>query len=328
MSTAKTLKAKYLAKNIALYSAISAGLLLGAKVIFAQENPRTITMVPPSTEKQLNAGETSEGTLKIINDSNTSLTFTATVKDFIVEDTNGTPVILDNNTLSKKYSAAAWLAVTPNTFTVPAGKSQQINYFMQVPADAGPGGHYAAVVFQPTDIINVKGTGAGVMTQLASLFYIRVNGDITEKAQVIKFGANGFQEYAPIKITTQVQNMSDYHINPKGNIVIKNLFGQVVESQPLTPRNIFPGTSIVFSNTLGKGFMMGRYTATLNATYGTNNNLPLTATTTFIIFPWKVAGMALLVIVAVVLAIIFMRRKKRKVGTVPPPAQTTGAPQV
>ncbi len=320
-----SLKSKYYAKNALVYTLISLGLLFTAKVIFAQEQPRTITMVPPSTDRQLDAGSTTEGKLKLINDSNTALTFTASIKDFIVEDNQGTPKILPDNTLAPKYSAAAWVAVTPSSFTIPAGKSQEISYFVQVPSDARPGGRYAAVVYEPTDIINVKGTGAGVNTQLASLFYIRVNGPIAEKANVKRFFANPFQEFGPVSISTEITNSSDYHIRPKGNIVVKNLFGQVSASQPLEEHNIFPGADLVYTNNLGKKLMLGRYTVSLNATYGSDNNLPLTAVASFIVLPWKLAGIVALVIVVAILVILAMRRNKKNKPSqeAPPTPQPT-----
>ena len=45
--------------------------------------------------------------------------------------------------------------------------------------------------------------------QVGTLFYVTVNGPITENATVSKFFANPFQEYGPVKVLTQIKNMGD-----------------------------------------------------------------------------------------------------------------------
>ncbi len=290
-------------------------LIILTQVVSAQETPpRSIVISPPTIEHSLNPGERAEGVLKITNNGNTDLTFSANVHDFIVEDKNGTPTILTDDTLSEKYSGASWIAVTPNTISVPAQSTQELNYFLQVPADAAPGGRYAAAIYEPVDIIQVDGTGAGVNTQLGSLFYITVAGPVNESAEVVSFTVPGFAEYPPVAILTEIVNRSDLHIKPSGNIAIKNMFGQEIDRQDFSGGNIFPEASLLYTNQFfsDSGFRIGRYTAELSAVYGQNNNLPLTATATFIIFPWKIALAVTLVIAIAIVIFFLMKRKKNK----------------
>lgn len=319
MSTAKIYQTKYFAKTFLITSAISLLLVLTAKFIFAQENPRVITIVPPTLERNVNPGDKAEGTLKVVNDSATPITFKAVVRDFIVEDTIGTPKILATDELSQKYSASSWLAIFPDSFTVPAGTSQTLNYYLQVPLDARPGGRYAAVVYEPQELIGVDGTGAGVETHLGSLFILRVNGDVLENATVARFQVPGFSEYGPVELITEIENLSDTHIKPKGVITIKNMFGQVMETQALPEHNIFPEAIREFKNNVGKKYMAGRYTAELQATYGTESNLTLYAVTNFIVFPWKIAGIIALAGIFVILLLLYIRkRKNEKKGSTEP----------
>lgn len=318
MSTALKYKTKYLAKSALIYTVVSAGLIFGAKIIFAQETTRSITIVPPSNEFKVNPGDKQEGTLKVVNNNSIPLTFSVVVRDFIVDDTVGTPKILSDDTLSKKYSAASWIAVSPSSFTVPAGKTQTLNYYLQVPSDARPGGHYAGIVYEPQELMGIEGTGTGVQTHLGTLFYVTVNGDIVENATVKKFASeHKFLEYGPAKLFTQIQNSSDIHIRPVGIVNVKNLIGQTVFSQKLEEHNIFPEASRDFTTEVGKKLMFGLYTAELKATYGASNNLTLFATTTFFVFPWKIALISLLAIVVVILLVIYLKRKQ-KMPQVPP----------
>lgn len=332
MSITTKCKTKYLAKSVAIYGSVVFLLLVSAKMILAQENQRSVTIVPPSVEFDGDPGGITEGTLKVVNNSQEPLTFSAKVRDFVVEDTLGTPRFLADDTLSQKHSAAAWIAVSPDTFTIQPGKTQQLSYYLQVPADARPGGHYAGVVYEPIGAIGVQGTGTGVEARLGSLFYVTVSGDILENATVKKFAPeNVWNEYGPITINSQIQNFSDIHIRPTGTIVIKNLIGQTIQSVPLEERNIYPEAVRDLTNTVGEKFMFGPYTAELRATYGTNNSKTLFASVTFFIIPWKIVVLVLLAIVVVALFVIFWRRRKRKVTvdqTPPPHAPPPTQPMV
>lgn len=290
----------------------------------AQESLRTFTIVPPTVSQTLDPGGRAEGVMKVINDSNNPLTFTASIHDFIVDNTVGTPNLLPPNTLSKKFSAAAWLGVTPNTFTILPHQKQTLNYYLQVPADARPGGHYAAVVFSPATTMGVKGTGASVETKLGTLFYISVNGPIKEQSLIAKFLANAFQEYSPVTIFTQIRNSGDLHIRPTGKIELTDVLGRTVETQSLSEFNIYPGAARDFENLFGKDKpMFGRYQVSFLAAYGKNNNLPLLATLYFWVIPWKLITIAVLIIVAVALAVMYWRKKK--VNTPPTTNDVTSA---
>lgn len=296
---------------LATYYFIQTGVFAQTRSV-SDTSRRSLTIVPPTVDQKVKPGDSREGILKIINDSDEELTFSVVVRDFIVEDNQGTPKILPPNTLSNKYSAAAWVGIAPDSFTVAPRQKQEFQYFMQIPLDAKPGGHYAAVVYEPTNLLGVTGTGTAVNTQLGTLFYVNVEGPITEDATILKFSANSFQEYGPVKISTEIKNLSDLHIRPTGSITVKNIFGQNVASANLDEHNIFPEASYLYTNNLGKKFMVGKYTANLYASYGTLNNRALIATVSFFVFPWKIATVALLVAIVVVLAVMAMKKRKKK----------------
>ncbi|MCL5433043.1 MAG: hypothetical protein M1524_02915 [Patescibacteria group bacterium] len=276
----------------------------------AQEVVRTFTVVPPAVEKSFEPGQQTEGVMKVINDSNEVLSFTVEAQDFIVEDSKGTPVILPPNTLSKKFSASAWIGVYPNSFTIAPQEKQILNYYVQVPYDASPGGHYAAIVFSPTNASGVDGTGTAVETKIGSLFYVGVNGPINEYATVSEFFANPFQEYGPVTVETQIKNLGDLHIKPVGTVRVTDLLGRTVNVEDLDQFNIFPTATRDYENTFGQKFMVGRYKATLIGSYGKGSNLPLMATVYFWVFPWKITLLVILVIVATVLGVKYIKRKK------------------
>lgn len=274
----------------------------------AQELVRTITITPPTASFTVDPGGKTEGQMKIINDSPSPITFSVNVQDYIVVDNSGTPNILPSNTLNNKYSAASWIAVNPTTFTVEPGQKQLINYFVQVPNDASPCGHYAAAVFTPQSK-GGGGSGAVVTGEVGTLFYITVNGKCKEQATVTKFFTNAFLEYGPAKILTQIKNFGDLHITPKGTVTVSGLFFN--KSDALPTHNIFPQTARDYENVIGQTLMIGRYKAELVASYGINNNLPLTASVYFWVFPWRLVIVIILIIVAVILGYKYYQKRKK-----------------
>ena len=298
-----------LTSGIVVVLILASYFMIHASMQNAQELQRTFTVINPSISQQLNPGGYAEGTTKVINESNVPLTFQVNVQDYVVNDTNGTPEILAPNTLNSKYSAAAWIGITPNVFTLRPGAKQILNYYIQVPIDAKPGGHYSAIVYTPVINKTENATGGTVNTQIGSLFYITVNGSVKESASVSKFFANLFQEYGPVKILTQIKNQSDLHITPKGNITVSGLLFK--KSQSLQKLNIFPETARDFENSFGSRFMFGRYKADFIGSYGVNNNLPLIASVYFWVFPWKIMIIIVLVIIALILGWQYRSKKKK-----------------
>lgn len=311
----RVLSIKYCALStiFSIFILSSLYFLLYTNVAHAQ-NQRTMTIVPPSVVVTLDPSGRSEGILKVINDSDTALSFKAVMRDFTVEDSEGTPKILPPDSITdKRFSASKWVAIYPAEFTVEPHAKQELNYYIQTPADARPGGHYAAVMYTPAVVGGLQGSGASVSTQIGTLFYVAINGPITEKAEVSKFLANPFQEYGPVNILTQVRNLGDLHIKPNGTIMVSNLFGGKVAEFKLEEKNIFPGgITRNYVNTLNKNFLVGPYTAKFTGTYGKNNNLPLIASVTFWVFPWKITLVIILVIVALILGKKYMNKNKGK----------------
>lgn len=277
---------------------------------------RTFTISPPSVAiENVNPGAEKDGILKIVNDSDETLTFNLSVQDYIVEDANGTPKFLTDGQLSNQFSAASWMGVSPTRITVKPGTREEISYYIKIPKSARPGGHYAAITYTPDNNANVSGSGAAVTTVVGTLFYITINGPIKEQATVTELSAPTLSEYSPVHIKTVIKNNGDEHIKPYGTLTIKNIFGKTVSTQILQPNNIFPLASRNYDNILSKSWLFGRYTAVLDAKYGRENALMLTGVVAFWIIPWKLLILIALLILAGVLGYLYMKKKKTPINT-------------
>jgi hypothetical protein len=263
-----------------------------------------LSAIPPRLEITIEPGKTITKEIKIRNESNITRFITTDSRDFIVTDDSGTPVQLENlDATTNRWAAAGWIHISPSTFKLTPGETKSLMVTVIAPEDALPGGHYAMVLHSPKNESVLSETGSFIETNVGTLVYITVPGNITENAQVRDFSAPNFSEYGPIPFKTIIANLSDIHITPAGSIAIKNWFGGKTADLALETVNIFPNTSREYQNILSKKWLFGRYSATLNAGYGTTGQA-LAATVFFWVIPWK---LILLLTVALILVIIIVK---------------------
>ena len=285
-------------------------LFLTFNYVTAQTN-LPLVVYPARQFLELEPGEKTSVVVNFVNQAKEPVSGFVKVVNFIVRDNQGTPELIENNFVApEKYAASSWFKTNFDRVTLPSNNEKvTIQAQINVPKNANPGGRYVAIYFQtqpvqfavPTGSLYEAGTG--ISPRLASLIYIRVKGPIKEKAFVTKFQPKQpFFEYGPIEVETEILNQGDYHITPRGEITLTNTLGKVVDKSLLKETNIFPDTVRTFTNTLGKKWMIGKYRASLLATYGEKNQV-LTAFYDFWIFPWKIATIIVLTLVIIILVV-------------------------
>jgi hypothetical protein len=258
-----------------------------------------LSAIPPRLEVTVKADDVISQTIKVRNESNEERTITTDIRDFIVTDNIGTPTILNEvDDSTNRWAASSWIQVSPSSVKLKPGETKNLTLTILPPKNALPGGHYAMIVHHPSKTASLDSTGASIQANVGTLVYITIPGDIKQNAIVQKFSAPSFSEFGPVDFSTTIKNSSDIHIQPVGAITIKNWFGGKTAQINLEPTNIFPYTTRDFQNTLNKKWLFGRYSANLQAVYGTAGGL-ITATLFFWVIPWR-----LLILVTAAIAII------------------------
>lgn len=305
------LKTENLKLKALLFFAVSFLFLVPSALEAHAQTAKGFTVSPPTVQFKLKPGAKAEKVLKITNNSAEATEFLANVQDFIVTDSKGSPELLPEGAMpDNKFAASTWATVLPDRFTIQPGQSTTTTLYLQVPADARPGGRYISVAFRPQTAGAPEGSGAVINTVVASLVYLTVDGKITENAEVIRFGAPTFSEYGPITLSAEIKNLGDMHINPKASVEIKDLLGRKVYTYALDNLNIFPGTTRVYKNTWEHKWLFGRFAASLSGYYG-QNNLPITAVAYFWVIPYKLITIILLAL-AIGVTIFFYLKKRQE----------------
>ncbi len=252
--------------------------------------------------------------LTITNVTVNPLEVTATTNDFVSADDSGNPKILtDTSAPEGTYSLRSWVGpIAP--LTLQPKQSQTITVAVNVPANAESGGHYGVIRFSG---VSPKGQAQVTLNaSVGTLLLARVAGNITEKLTVKdmfteqKGKRGGLFASGPVNIVTQVSNTGNVHVKPVGTMTIKDTFGKTVGSYPFGSniKNVLPGGTRRYDQTFDKKFLFGRYTAHVEAGYGTTGGV-LIGDTTFWIIPIKLIAFA--VIFAVLFILIFRRLLKR-----------------
>ncbi len=241
-------------------------------------NVVSLTASPPrlgdDRSLKVSPGDSTQVEIRVINTSETPITFRSSVQDFLIGADGFTPEPVDLAGLDNRWSLASWLTATPSQQTVEPGESAAVAVRIDVPVDALPGGHYAMVTHQPVfgstnDASTINQNSTGVNQRVGTLLYLLVDGPINEAAFIRNLNVPKFLEFGPVEFSFELENQSDVHIQPQIGVTITNFLGKRVgDFQPET-RNIFPFTSRAFESEWERIWGLGRYKLEVVASYGT-----------------------------------------------------------
>lgn len=271
-----------------------------------------LVVSPPSFDIEVKPGETIQKTIKITNSNKQSpIDLKVGVSDFIVEDDQGTPIIV-NPEASGKYLASPWFSLESERLTLEKEETKTLSVVISVPEDALPGGHYSLIYFSPLESDKPVSTGPSIESNIGSLFSLTIAGDIKYDALIKEFDASQrLYEYGPIDFTATLENQSDTHITPIGKIVIKNMLGREVGELTLDKTNIFPFMARSFTAKWDQIWGLGRYSAELIFTYGSGS--VASRVIEFWILPYRLlAAIAILLLALLGITISVRRHLKHK----------------
>jgi len=176
-----------------------------------------------------------------------------------------------------------------------------------------PSQHFGSLIFRTIPEENLAGSGASVAQEIGSLILLRIAGATTEDAKVESFETSkSFYEFGPVTFESRVKNLGNVHIKPSGNVTITNIVGQKVATVPLVTKNVLPGAIRKIEGTWDTKWRMGQYTATAVMIYGPNNT-QLANVTTFIVFPYRLA-LVVLVVFSILFTFVYRSRRRLKMA--------------
>ena len=268
-------------------------------------NQTGLAFSPPTFDLSAEPGQVLHESIKVDNLTTNATPVKASVENFVAVGDQGDVGLTNNQTA---YSLAQWISVNPSSTVIPAKASSVFNFTVNVPANAEPGGRFGSIVFQTNSGSSGSKTGVGVSQQFGSLILLRIAGNAREQASIVNMSSS-FSKGNQVIFKTLIKNSGNVQVKPIGNLVVTNMFGDQVNSQPFGGKYVIPGAERQYDNVWTyKGILFGKYTATVTLIYGSKNTT-LSYATSFISIPWKLILICLLIIVIIV-AVLYKARRR------------------
>ena len=250
----------------------------------------------------IDKGLTSTGTIHLDNTTGRQTEINVGIENFTA---NGEQGEVSLSTEDSQYALAKWITVSPTHATLANNQRQDFTYTIHVPAGAEPGGHFGSIVFSTVPPKSAGSTGAVVSQSVGALFLVRIPGPINENATVESFATNkSFYSQGPVNFLLRVKNNSTVHVKPIGVITITNEITGQKNVVGIDGLNVLPGAIRQIPIVWKQSFLLGKYQAVANLSYGSKNN-PLATSTEFYAFPVMLG----VIILVVVLFVFFFRKR-------------------
>jgi len=281
---------------IGLVATILIGALLVPLTSFAQGS---ISLSVSPTLFDMTASPTQDwsSNVRVINANEVPLQIYTDVVNFKPSGEAGrgsmAPVLSDE---SNGSTLAEWITIQNTEQLIPAEQTVSIPFTIDVPDDAAPGGHYAAILIGTRSFDSTQGTSQVETAQVVTaLVFLRVAGDVQETGQIRDFTTSRLISEAPaMDFSIRFENTGNVHLQPQGNITITNMWGKERGVLPINQNsqfgNVLPDSirKYTFSWTGDWSFAdIGRYKAVTTLAYGDQTKKFADSTTTFWVIPWR-----------------------------------------
>ncbi len=247
-------------------------------------------------------GEIVEGEVRVLNPSyDATVTVKMSAEDMFPEGEEGRVILQLPPDEKTSLALSQWISFVPEVFDLAPREEKAVKFRIKIPENADPGGHYAGILAGVHSGALPEETGVAIVTRVASLILLAVEGEMKEDLRVVEFSSPSYLEYGPINFVLRFENKGTVHVRPNAEIKIEDIYGREIARLSVDSRNILPKAVRKFETSWNQKWLWGiRYRAILSGTYGrygnaTNKIEPVVIV--FWAFPWKVGliGLAFLI---------------------------------
>ena len=291
--------------------------------LFIPRDVSALTISPTKIDVAGDPGQTLVGEIELFNEQTESKTFYTSFENFEPRGETGAPFFIGGGT-----GLASWIGSQGSIFITP-GERITVPYSITIPEDAVPGGYFAAIFFGSQAPETGAGSEVAIGGKVGTLILLRVNGDVEEGGGLLEFTAGTTASKiftsVPVPLSYRFNNAGGDRVIPRGEVIIRNVFGMHVETLNANKNegSVLPSSVRKFELTWGESFSssdgnkpsffevvkfqasnlrIGVYTADLNLTWGETGQTS-NSSTTLVMLPWQFIIVFLGVIFALYLAL-------------------------
>jgi hypothetical protein len=265
-----------------------------------------LSVNPPTTIIQVISPATLIKPLSIQNKGDAKVTLQIQLKSFKPKGENGGIEYLKNASAILNSIQILDAGTPTDKILLNPGQQKNLELSINLPQDIRISNYYFSVIFISIDMPLIKSSSSINQIGIASNFLLSVGPKEAPKITLEQFSSAKLFERSPIPFTVKIKNNGNHLLNPIGEIVIKNIFGQNVDKIELSKTNILYDSSRIITPVWKNNVLLGFYTATVNI-YLPNKNLIATKTISLFVFPFQE-----IVIIISIIALLGITIKKIK----------------
>jgi len=248
-------------------------LLIGSEA-GAQTGRLGLSVSPQIFELDAFLGDSIENNIEIENTSAVAMPMNVRVVNFSAEENSG-EMFFDETLESRE-----WLKIDSPNFILEPGERKNINFSLDIPDNAEPGGHYLVVLFEPQlpsfyfkeqQTRSIPIIGVLVMASIKSLSLEAV--DIDKQIEIVEFTIPPEQrmqnlekvlasminlipsasaesinivDKTPSSFLLSIKNNDIFHHKLEGDLIVYNIFGKKIGETKIARTTILPSKTRQF----------------------------------------------------------------------------------
>jgi len=216
-------------------------LALTLILVLAQPALAGLKVVGAKIEAEVSPGSETTYNIQVVDNSDAPMDIAIEVKGYGLSP-DGTLQVLEPEEDNSPYSAREFLTVSPVSFDLEPGESQDVTVTATIPSEVGNGGRYA-VVFIHT--VPAGGGSFAVVAAVAVPVLLTIKGStLTKDSKVTEVRLGEVASEEPLEATVTVTNKGNHHYKPQVEAKIKAQ-GKVVATCPpvVSSYSLIPGYS-------------------------------------------------------------------------------------
>jgi hypothetical protein len=264
---------------------------------------------PGRVELNLDPGQTTVTEITVTNRISENRTFRLEVADVAGSADGSSALNLIEDGTPGPYSIRDFISFPEETFNLALGERARIPVTITVPPNITPGGLYGTVlvstVQEPTTPQEANLPRNPIIARVGSHIFVNITGEKVVSGEVLAITtlpSKLWYESGPINLAISYENTGSVHLNPYGELSVRNIFGQEVGYVELEPWFVLPVSLRTREVEWDREFLFGRYTVVAQINRGYDDVVD-EVQVSFWVLPWKI--MATGFVVLFVLMFIF-----------------------
>lgn len=321
-------------------SAKAESVTVSPSPIVPKETPQTginLTLSPVFINLTTDPGKTVSSAIRVTNQNNFREYLEIQVAKFTANYAGEAPIIVD---LTPEDEFGKWVSFSDKQFVVEPNETKTVKFTVSPPNDASLGYYYALMISRINESGEKSTTVLKGSPAIPVLLEVR-SPNTKRELQLVEFTTDkAIYEYLPVTFRVKLKNTGNIHVVPAGDIFIdwgKDRDIGLVHANP-TRGNILPKTDRTYQSQWDDGFIVrmpkmngntvvkddkgnmvyetkwdlskadkiriGKYTAHVLMVYdGGQRDIPLEATISFWVIPWKIIGILIIVLFFILVGI-------------------------